>query len=137
MITDTIAIGDKYSSYLPFDIIINADFPYNQARHGEIKVYNEHGKRIYAVGLRDHELEPIHSMIQELIPLLEHDMTQHNARLLFHCYAGISRSVTLAMAWMKHRHAIPITESYSLIQSKRSQAQPNEGFMQVLQELYP
>ena len=51
-----------------------------------------------------------------------------------HCAAGISRSVSLAIAYFIKWEGMSLQEAYSLIRGKRYIANPNPGFMKQLRE---
>lgn len=58
-----------------------------------------------------------------------------NTRVLIHCRAGISRSATLMIAYMIRSLQYTAESALALVQSKRPQAQPIEGFLQQLKDL--
>jgi len=105
MIIPSLSIGDHYSSYQKFKIIINADFPNNFVKHNKIKKYDITGDflkhTIYSIGIYDGVAIDLLLAINELIPYLKEEYKNRpNARILFHCYAGKSRSVCLAIAYL-------------------------------------
>lgn len=54
-------------------------------------------------------------------------------RVLIHCHAGISRSVTIAAAYLMRKKRQNIEETMQMIKRARPVARPNDGFMQQLQ----
>jgi hypothetical protein len=60
---------------------------------------------------------------------------------LIHCGAGISRSATLAVAYLMRHNRWDMKKALDHTQLRRPPARPNEGFMQALQQyeakLYP
>ncbi len=54
--------------------------------------------------------------IRRLIGIYQ--QTSLSDRMLFHCYAGISRSTAAAFIWMVH-HGIPCSEAYEIIVQMR------------------
>lgn len=54
-------------------------------------------------------------------------------RVLIHCHAGISRSVTIAAAYLMQKKRQDVEEALQLIKRARPIAQPNEGFLAQLQ----
>lgn len=52
--------------------------------------------------------------------------------MLVHCYMGRSRSVTLVVAYLMARKALPLRDALALVRRVRPQARPNAGFYQEL-----
>lgn len=53
--------------------------------------------------------------------------------VLFHCYAGISRSATLVMAYLLAVKAVAsVLQAYQLVKFRRSVIQPNPNFLRQL-----
>eukprot|EP00210_Caulerpa_lentillifera_P001885 g1813.t2 len=53
--------------------------------------------------------------------------------LLVHCYAGVSRSSTISIAYLMWKENLTMGSAYSVVQQARSVAQPNDGFKKQLQ----
>ncbi len=53
-------------------------------------------------------------------------------KILVHCQAGISRSVTLVAAFLLYTTSLTLENILYLIKSKRSCIQPNQGFINQL-----
>lgn len=51
---------------------------------------------------------------------------------LVHCYAGISRSATICIAYLMWSENLSLGAAYSMVERARSVAQPNEGFKSQL-----
>jgi protein-tyrosine phosphatase len=61
-----------------------------------------------------------------------HNCLQQGNRCLVHCFAGVSRSSTMVIAYlMKHKH-MRLGKAYDLVKSKRKQIHPNDGFWKQL-----
>lgn len=58
----------------------------------------------------------------------------NRGRTLIHCFAGISRSVTIATAYLMRKHNMSFVDAATLIKSKRKIANPNPGFIKQLQK---
>jgi hypothetical protein len=54
-------------------------------------------------------------------------------QILFHCFAGISRSSTAAMFYMQYTEKLPMKVIYHRVKNKRSYVHPNSGFVKLLQ----
>jgi len=140
-ITDTVAIGDYHSSYEQFPIIINANFPHNHVTLDSLKtfeckqLFRKH--TVYSIGLRDGIHEPINKFIDLLMPLLKKEYEKRpHTKILFHCFAGKSRSVILAIAYLIEVHNMTLDDALKLVYEKRPIVCPNDGFMKFLYERY-
>lgn len=57
-----------------------------------------------------------------------------NGRVLIHCKMGISRSTTLAVAFLISISRMPYEKAYRLVKKKHKGARPNEGFIAQLKD---
>lgn len=62
------------------------------------------------------------------------DLGNKNGKILVHCGAGVSRSVSLVIAYMINNLQYPYSEAIKLVKSKRSVANPNQGFEKQLRD---
>ena len=135
MITDTVAIGDWTSSYESFDVIFNFNYPYNHAHDQQIhrsSIFHKNKEKIiYTIGLYDtsHYNEQLLHIFINLLPSLN---IENGKRILFHCYAGISRSSTAAILYFMMTSTTPFSSIYNLIASKRPRINPNPAFRKIL-----
>jgi protein-tyrosine phosphatase len=130
MITDYVAIGDVSSSYDSFNVIVNLAFPTNGAPHLGIVDSDVNGKRVINIGIFDSPDEPMLDILKDVMPrLLE---LPNDTRILFHCHAGISRSTTIATAYLSKRFGLTLNQTLDFIRSKRHIIQPNPGFIKAL-----
>jgi protein-tyrosine phosphatase len=60
--------------------------------------------------------------------------TQSGSCVLVHCQAGISRSVTMVVAYLMADLGLSYEDALARVQQVRPQANPNQGFVQQLQE---
>ncbi|XP_076920354.1 dual specificity protein phosphatase 1-like [Bidens hawaiensis] len=58
---------------------------------------------------------------------------KRTGRVLVHCFAGRSRSVTVVVAYLMKTHGMSSSKALNLVKSKRSVAAPNAGFILQLQ----
>lgn len=120
------------------------------------------------VPVRDHVEEDLLSHVSSVVKFIAEaasscgtGMMQHQRApvVLFHCKAGVSRSVSLAIAWAMVAGGLTLTEAYRLVKKARpvvwthreacfilspnrhttqppSQANPNPGFLAQLKRLH-
>ncbi|KAK9137194.1 hypothetical protein Sjap_007788 [Stephania japonica] len=55
--------------------------------------------------------------------------------VLVHCFAGISRSVTIVLSYLMKKHHLSLSQALEHVKSKRPRASPNLGFLLQLQKL--
>jgi protein-tyrosine phosphatase len=140
-ITPTVCIGDGDSSYERFNVVINANFPPNRIKHQNVarreeSVYNNKCT-LYLVGMFDHESEPLDFYLDYLIPRLRTRYEENpKCRFLFHCFAGKSRSVALALAFLVEVMGMQFDNALELVKEKRPIVQPKQAFIQMLRERY-
>ena len=135
MITDNVAIGDWTSSYEPFDVIFNFNYPNNNAQEQQIHRccvnHKNKEKIIYTIGLYDTTIFN-DSLINIFLRLLPHLPSHNGKRILFHCYAGVSRSSTAAIIYYMISTNLSFKSIYDMIAAKRPQICPNPAFIKIL-----
>jgi protein-tyrosine phosphatase len=77
--------------------------------------------------------ELIRVLIPELLKIYNINL---DIKILFHCRAGVSRSATLAIAFLCVSKNYRLSDSYYLVKSKRSIINPNKGFKNCLIKLF-
>jgi protein-tyrosine phosphatase len=60
------------------------------------------------------------------------DEGNKNGKILVHCGAGVSRSVSLVVAYIIQKLSHPFSEAFKIIKEKRTIAKPNPGFERQL-----
>ena len=77
----------------------------------------------------------MYNLLNIIIPdLVSYYRINKNIKILFHCFAGISRSSTMAIAFLCMAKNYSLRDAYSLALSKRSIIKPNNGFIRQLKE---
>jgi len=138
-IDKNVAIGNRNSDYSPFDVIVNLNYPFNNVEHNnvkrEINIKDYKEKVIYNIGLNDSENENMLDILKLVIPkLLRLYEQDKNIKILFHCYAGISRSTTLAIAFLCKAKGLSLKDAIELAEKQRPIINPNPGFLKALKE---
>ena len=99
-------------------------------------VYEQENKFTYlSFYLKDHVLENIECIFYECIKFIE-SVREKGGRVLVHCIQGISRSVSIVMAYIIFTKKLSYDKAFNLVQSKREISSPNFGFSIQLQNFY-
>lgn len=61
-----------------------------------------------------------------------HEAIASGGTVLVHCFAGVSRSATIVIAYLMRFHAMSLQKAMMHVRSKRSWINPNPGFMAQL-----
>jgi len=143
-ITPNMAIGDYDSDYSAFDIIYDLNFQGecvalgNSLRHHDIRTVTHHAqKQITQIAIYDQpsEKEFMKQVLHSIIPILVQRVKQlPTLKILFHCYAGVSRSASLGIAYMALMESRPYDVALQRVQEMRSQVNPNAGFVEAIKE---
>lgn len=137
-IVDRIAIGDSRTPYAPFDIVLNLNFPYNKVKLGDIQVIKENHKIFINCGIEDDDDEKredeMRDIFSRLLHALENELKDfsHLPTILFHCYAGISRSATIAILFLSKFLNLGSRNIYEIVKMKRTCILPNILFKKIL-----
>ena len=92
---------------------------------------------INVIAMYDNPLEKdyMKMVLHSMIPVLVHHIRRNpSIKILFHCYAGISRSGSLGVAFMAHLFGLTYDEALRRIREKREQVDPNPGFVEAINE---
>ena len=85
--------------------------------------------------LKDHVLENIECIFYECIKFIE-NVREKGGRVLVHCIQGISRSVSIVIAYIIFTKKLSYDKAFNLVQLKREISSPNFGFSIQLQNFY-
>ena len=86
------------------------------------------------IPLKDYANENIKSVLEEAFEFID-EARRSSGHILVYCYAGISRSVTITVAYMMVRNNMLFDEAYSYVKSLKSDISPNIGFIGQLHQL--
>ena len=53
-------------------------------------------------------------------------------RVFVHCFAGVSRSATIVIAYLMKEHGLSFSAAFKFVKNKRCFINPNEGFRRQL-----
>ena len=86
------------------------------------------------IPLKDQASEDVNVVLDEAFSFID-DARNNSGHVLVYCFAGISRSVTVTVAYMMVRNKMPFEEAYSFVKSRKSDISPNIGFIGQLHQL--
>ena len=86
------------------------------------------------ISMDDHPAEDLLSKLEEAFMFLDEQL-QADRKVLVHCAAGVSRSVSVCVAYLMCRKGYPYKVALDMIRTNRPFANPNPGFTIQLTEL--
>ncbi|RNF15032.1 phopshatase [Trypanosoma conorhini] len=110
---------------------LNIGYILSVARDMEVRV--DPGMKHLVLPVEDIPGEDIRQLFERAFTFID-EAKQNNKGILLHCFAGLSRSVTVAAAYIMSRYNMTCDEALDLIKKARPAAQPNPGFMQSLRD---
>lgn len=97
----------------------------------QVHYINHDGIDHHWVYIDDDESEPISDHFDECINFID----STNGPVLVHCWAGISRSATIVVAYLMRKREMNYKEAIQFVQKRRSFICPNDGFLDQLKGL--
>jgi len=102
-------------------------------------VHNYHEKDKYfdycRLAMADNATEPLSTRLDKAFDFFEKVRVREDGGVLVHCQQGVSRSVSMVVAYLIKYYRFSFDEAKALCQKSRKQANPNEGFEKQLREL--
>jgi len=90
--------------------------------------------RTLQIPLLDTPFAELAAFLPSTTDFLTDALRDKNAKVLVHCVKGVSRSASVISAYLIARHGWTTDQAVNYLQSKRSNAQPNRGFISQLDE---
>ncbi len=83
------------------------------------------------ISVDDDDSEPIQAHFKDVCEAIDKAKAVGKA-VLVHCAAGVSRSPTLAAAWLMHHYGWTAEAALTLLVARRPCVTPNAGFLRAL-----
>ncbi|XP_044726736.1 dual specificity protein phosphatase Mpk3 isoform X2 [Chrysoperla carnea] len=83
------------------------------------------------IPIADHWSQNLASHFPSAIEFIE-EARSHNKGILVHCLAGVSRSVTITVAYLMYKCSLNLNDAFNLVRSRKSNIAPNFHFMEQL-----
>ncbi|XP_057691648.1 dual specificity protein phosphatase 6 [Corythoichthys intestinalis] len=80
------------------------------------------------IPISDHWSQNLSQFFPEAINFIDEARGQHRG-VLVHCLAGISRSVTVTVAYLMQKLQLSMNDAYDIVKTKKSNISPNFNFM--------
>uniref|UniRef100_A0A8D0G6L4 Dual specificity protein phosphatase n=1 Tax=Sphenodon punctatus TaxID=8508 RepID=A0A8D0G6L4_SPHPU len=80
------------------------------------------------IPISDHWSQNLCQFFPEAIEFIDEAMSR-NCGVLVHCLAGVSRSVTVTVAYLMQKLNLSLNDAYDLVKRKKSNISPNFNFM--------
>lgn len=94
--------------------------------HGDPEYHLEY----YQIYIEDCSSEPINEYFEDAIWFIN----KLSAPVLVHCFMGMSRSVSIIVAYLIKEKDMTYTEAISYVQERRTFICPNDGFLEQLEK---
>jgi len=82
----------------------------------------------FHIPINDEETENIYKYFDDSADCIN-NVIINNQRILIHCYAGISRSPTIVIAYLIKYHNMTTNDALEYVKKHRQIIEPNEGFI--------
>jgi len=81
----------------------------------------------------DSERNPINTIFQESFDFIDESLN-NNKGILVHCNHGMSRSVTVVVAYLMKKFRVGYKKALEYVKEQRPLARPNQGFINQLMD---
>ncbi|XP_061397517.1 dual specificity protein phosphatase Mpk3 [Musca vetustissima] len=89
------------------------------------------GIQYLQIPITDHYSQDLAMHFPSAIQFIE-EARSKNSAVLVHCLAGVSRSVTVTLAYLMHTQALNLNDAFTLVRDRKPDVSPNFHFMEQL-----
>ncbi|XP_044313457.1 dual specificity protein phosphatase Mpk3 [Drosophila rhopaloa] len=112
----------KYN--IKYVLNVTPDLPNEFEKSGVIKYLQ--------IPITDHYSQDLAMHFPDAIQFIE-EARSANSAVLVHCLAGVSRSVTVTLAYLMHTRGLSLNDAFTMVRDRKPDVSPNFHFMQQLQ----
>ncbi|KAG8195646.1 hypothetical protein JTE90_004981 [Oedothorax gibbosus] len=91
------------------------------------------GIKYMKIPIQDHWSQNLATFFPEAIAFID-EARQKRKSILVHCLAGISRSVTITLAYLMQKLSMPLNDAYDFVRTRKTNISPNFNFMGQLMD---
>ena len=132
MITDGLFIG-SIGAASNYEAMKEAGITHVVCAANGIKEYYKDNFKYLSLDILDSEKEQISKFFDKAADFINEAII-NGGKVLVHCHAGISRSSSICMSYLMKYRKLKFIDALNLMQSKRKQVNPNNGFRNQLRE---
>ncbi|XP_065305670.1 dual specificity protein phosphatase 7 [Dermacentor albipictus] len=96
--------------------------------HNLANAFEGRGLKYMKIPIEDHWSQNLASFFPQAIAFID-EARQKRVGVLVHCLAGVSRSVTVTLAYLMQKHKLPLNEAYDLVKKRKANIAPNFNFL--------
>ncbi|KAI5635470.1 dual specificity phosphatase, catalytic domain-containing protein [Phthorimaea operculella] len=130
LVTDYLYIGSQDCT--ASNVLQKYDIKHVLSLGIDVEVATDH-KFVECLDLPETNIGPV---LQESLPFI-HKAVELKENVLVHCNAGVSRTSTVAIAYLMQYKDMTFDEAYNLVKGQRPAIQPNAGFKKQLKNMVP
>ncbi|XP_064486916.1 dual specificity protein phosphatase 7-like isoform X4 [Ornithodoros turicata] len=88
----------------------------------------DRGIKYMKIPIEDHWSQNLSSFFPQAIAFID-EARQKRVGVLVHCLAGVSRSVTVTLAYLMQKHKMPLNDAYDFVKKRKANIAPNFNFL--------
>ena len=133
-IIDNIYVGN-YKFALDADLLIKEGITHILNCGNGLKNFyeNDHIFKYLYIPLYDSESQKLEKYLEKSNNFIK-EGSENGNKILIHCGAGMSRSITLCLMYMIIVKKYKFSDAYKIVKEKRKCAVPNSGFRKLLEQ---
>lgn len=95
--------------------------------------FENDGLKYLQIPVRDHWNQNLAEHFPEAIDFID-EARSSKSGILVHCHGGVSRSVTVTVAYLMQKRGLSLNDAYDFVKQRKTNIAPNVNFLDQLQE---